>query len=77
MSEMKAPCVSRHSIRTPPVSMDVSAWLATLSAADVAYVQGCAFGWLARHAGMSEADLYAEWAERAAADPDCQVVIPL
>ncbi len=42
---------------------------------DVAFVQGCAFGFLARHAGVSEADLYAEWAKRAAADPDCKVVL--
>lgn len=65
------------SVRTPPVSMEVGAWLSTLSPGDVAFVQGAAFQWLARHAGVSEADLYAEWAERAAADPDCRVVRPL
>ncbi len=64
----------RERLRTPPASVDVAAWLASLPPEDVAYVQGAAFQRLAMHAGVSEADLYAEWARRAADDPDCQVV---
>lgn len=61
-------------VMTPPVSVGVAAWLAALPAGDVAYIQGAAFQRLAIHAGVSEADLYAEWARRAANDPDCRVV---
>jgi hypothetical protein len=61
---------------TPAVSVEVAPWIATLTPEEVAFVQGAAFQRLAAAAGMTEADLYAEWAERAASDPDCQVVRP-
>lgn len=59
---------------TPPISIDAAAWIASLPPGDIAYIQGAAFQRLAIILGVSEADLYADWAERAVNDPDCQVV---
>lgn len=61
-------------MKTPPISIDATQWLSTLSAEDLAFVQGAAFQRLAMLVGMTEADLYVEWAERAVNDPDCQVI---
>ncbi len=60
----------------PPTEAEVALWIAGLSPDKVAYVQGAAFQRLAAAAGKTEADLYAEWAARAANDPDCQVIRP-
>jgi hypothetical protein len=61
-------------VQTPMASVDAAEWLASLPAADVAWIQGCAFQLMAIHEGVTEADLYAEFARRAAADPDANVV---
>jgi hypothetical protein len=59
---------------TPATSLDVALWLATLDADSVAYVQGAAMQRMAMALGMSEADVYAHFAKRAAEDPDANVV---
>lgn len=59
---------------TPPASVDVAAWMASLSANENAYIAGCALQRLAMELGITEAELYAEWAKRAAGDPDCNVI---
>lgn len=61
-------------VYTPPIAMNAAQWLASLTAEELAWVQGAAFQRLAMLAGVTEADLYAEWARRAAEDPDCQVI---
>jgi len=61
-------------VNTPAVSIDAALWIATLPPEDAAYIQGAAFQRLAIAAGVTEADLYADFARRAAADPDCQVI---
>lgn len=58
-------------VRTPPASMNAALWVNTLPPEDVAWLHGAVFQMLARHAGMSEAALYADFARRAADDPDC------
>jgi hypothetical protein len=62
----------------PPrvVPTDYARWLASLPIGDVAFVHGVAFQLMAIDQGVTEADLYAEFARRAAADPDCNVVRP-
>jgi hypothetical protein len=52
----------------------VLAWLATADVLHVAWVHGAAFQLMASAAGVTEAELYADFARRAAADPDCQIV---
>lgn len=64
-------------LRTPNTSIDATFWVATLTAEECAYLQGAAMQRLAMHTGVTEADLYADFARRAADDPDCQVVRPL
>lgn len=61
-------------VQTPPLSIDAAAWIATLSPEDAAYIQGAAFQRMAIAANVTEAELYADFAKRAATDPDCQVV---
>ena len=63
-------------VNTPPASVDVALWIATLDVGSVAYIQGAAFQRMASYLGVTEADLYAGFAERASQDPDCQVVRP-
>lgn len=48
--------------------------MASLSANENAYIAGCALQRLAMELGITEAELYAEWAKRAAGDPDCNVI---
>lgn len=62
---------------TPAHSADVALWCVALPAEDLAYLHGCAFQCLAMLQGITELELYQEFARRAAADPDCQVVRPL
>lgn len=47
-----------------------------LSPEDVAFVQGAAFQRLAAAMGVTEAFLYADFARRAAGDPECQAIHP-
>lgn len=61
-------------VTTPPVAVDAAAWLASLPIGDVAFVHGAAFQRMAIHEGVTEAELYAEFARRAASDPDANVV---
>lgn len=61
-------------VRTPPLSVDVAAWLASISIGDVAYIHGVAFQLMAMNQGVSERDLYEEFVRRATADPDANVV---
>lgn len=61
-------------VKTPATSVDAAAWMASLSAGDNAYIAGCALQRIAMELGITEAQLYAEWAERAANDPDCNVI---
>lgn len=63
-------------VDTPAYSIDAALWIATLSPEDAAYVQGAAFQRLAAATGVTEAALYADFARRAAADPDCQTIHP-
>lgn len=63
-------------LQTPGHSVDVISWIRTLHPDELAYLQGAAHGRLAARLGMTEADLFAAWAQRAAADPDCQVIRP-
>lgn len=64
----------RDMVATPPTSVEITAWLASLSTDEVAYIHGATFVLIAKAMNMTEADLYAEFARRAARDPDCQVV---
>ena len=64
-------------ISTPPTETDVVLWLVTLSPGDLAFIFGCALQRLAMCGGMTEAALLQDFARRADADPDCQVVRPL
>lgn len=61
-------------VQTPMASMDAAQWLSSLPIGDVAWLAGCALQLIAINQGITEADLYAEWARRAAVDPDCNVV---
>jgi hypothetical protein len=57
-----------------PVRDAIAAWIEALTPHDVAWINGVASRRLADLIGVSEADLYAAWAKRAALDPACQVV---
>lgn len=53
---------------------EIVAWLRDAEIGDVAYIEGAAFQLMAMAQGVTEADLYAEFARRAADDPDANVV---
>lgn len=61
-------------LETPPVSVDVAAWLSVLPVGDVAFIAGCAMQRIASDYGITELDLFRNWVRRAERDPDCQVV---
>jgi len=53
---------------------EIVKWLREADVQDVAYVLGAAVQIIAMEQGMTEAELYHDFAERAAADPDANVV---
>ncbi len=56
-------------------AVNVARWIGTdASPEECAFVQGAAFQMLAIHARKTEAELYADFAARAATDPDCNVL---
>lgn len=63
---MKKPNV----VMTPLRSVAVHLWLRTIPVGDVAFILGCCSRVIAEHQKISEAELFADFAKRAAADPD-------
>lgn len=65
-------------LRTPraPVGMDAALWVATLEVDELAFLAGAVCAKLADRVGITQAELFADWARRAAADPDRLVVRP-
>ena len=53
---------------------ELIAWLRKAEISDVAFAAGAAFQVMAMDQGITEAELYAEFARRAANDPDANVV---
>ena len=53
---------------------EIIEWLRAADIGDVAYIHGAALQLLAMDQGITEAELYAYFAERAANDPDANVV---
>lgn len=53
---------------------ELIAWLREAEIGDVAFVAGAAFQLMAMDQGMTEADLYAEFAKRAGAEPDANIL---
>lgn len=53
---------------------EIVAWLRDAETGDVAYIAGAAFQLMAMAQGVTEAELYAEFAHSAADDPDTNVV---
>lgn len=63
-------------LRTPPAPMNAALWVAGLDVHELAWLAGAVCGKLADKTGYTQAELFADWARRAAADPDCNVVRP-
>ncbi len=57
-------------IRTPAVSVDAVDWLRMIPIGDVAFIFGACSRLISEHQRISEADLFADFARRAANDPD-------
>lgn len=55
---------------TPPHSTSIALWLRSIPVGDVAFVMGACGRVIAEAKGMSEAELLADFARRAAQDPD-------